>query len=145
MSDFVVVSKLDGIEARRAARKAAEDEAKAEQYAKDLEELDRLEGVHGCAALGQLRVAFVPGLPTMVIVKRPDGEYVKRFTQQAQAANGKPAAGAAATILLGESCVVYPDAATYARMCETFGTLKLNVGNKAFALVNAEAVEAGKD
>lgn len=138
------MSRIEEIEARRAARREAEEKAKAAQYESDLEELEKAEAAYGCSSVAFLKVDFVPGLPTMVVIRRPDAEYVKRFNQKAMAASGKPHLGGAAIEELADSCVVYPKPDVYQKMCETFGSLKLSVGARAVKMNEAHAVEAGK-
>lgn len=101
------------IELRRAARRAAHETARAEQEAKDLAELDRLEEQHGWDSVDPIRLErWEAGAATMVIVRLPrSSESVyKRFQEQASAdkANGKKRVETSES--LGRSCIVYPEA-----------------------------------
>ena len=97
------------IEEKRAKRKADAEAARAEQYEKDLEALDKLEEEHGDNRVAALEVrGYVKGLPTLVVVKSP-GKFYKRYTDKVRKAAGKNATAVGeAQDELGEACIVYP-------------------------------------
>lgn len=138
---------IEEIEARRAARKEGIAKARAEQYEKDLVEVDKLEAEHGDDRLGVLEMSsFVAGLPTVVVVKHPSEEYVKRYrtkVRRARKQNGVvdgEAIGAAADEL-GECSVLYPDKETYARMKPEWPGVHDSVNMEAIRLIEVK----GKD
>ncbi len=139
--------KLKELEARRAARRAATEEARADQYEKDLEALDALEAEHGDTVLGVLEVSgYVPDLPTLVVVKSPGGTpFYKRYTDQVRKAGKNTALIGHAQELLGESCIVYPaDAETRKAMFEAFPGTAISAGIRAVKFVELEAEEEKK-
>src|SRR5579872_4194296 len=82
------LSKVEEIEARRAARKAESSKARDAQYEKDLEAFEALEIEHGDGCVARLSVrGFVPGLPTFAVVKSPGGtSFYKRYTDMVRRA-----------------------------------------------------------
>lgn len=78
------------IERRREEGRAKHEKKRLEQYATDLEALADLEDEHGCDAVASLTTdRFVEGLPTMVVIKAPDGKAYKKFVDQIRLAQGK--------------------------------------------------------
>lgn len=127
------------VEARRADRRAALAKVKDEQYVKDLQEADRLEEEYGPDRVAVLKMpSFVAGLPTLVVVKTPLPDVLKRFRTQVRknATNGEAIGGA--KDLLAASCVLYPDELTYARMKEAWPSIHDNVGIEAIRMGEAE-------
>ena len=130
---------VEEIEKRRAERKAARQKASAEQYAKDIVEVDRLEEEHGDDRVAVLKMpSFVPGLPTVVVVKTPSKPHMNRFREMAQKrANDKVAIGEAAA-MLATTCIAFPaDKDVYARMCEEWPAIHDNAGVEAIRLGEA--------
>lgn len=122
-------------EARRAERKAATAAARAEQYAKDLEQVDKLEEQHGDDRVGVLTMpSFREGLPTVVVVGTPEPLVYKRFRQQITMASDNLQKRADAMHLLGESCLLYPDKETYAKMREAWPAIHDGVAVEAVRL-----------
>ncbi len=137
-----IKKKIAELEAKRAKRKASADEARDVQRLKDLEELDKLEIEHGDGIVSALDTpSFVEGLPTLVVVKAPAPDYMKRFRQQVRKASKSVEAIGNAQDMLAASCVAYPDTGTYERMKETWSALHDSVGVEAIRLGQAE----GKD
>ena len=133
---------IEEIEARRAARKASIKAARDEQYAKDIEQVDKLEVEHGDDRVSVLNmVSFVQGLPTLVVLRTPSASEYNRFRTQVRKANGKATLVGEAKDLLASSVRLYPDAETYERMREAWPSVHDNVGAEAIRLGEAE----GKD
>ena len=133
---------IDEIEERRAARKKAIAKARDEQYAKDLEQVDKLEEELGDDRVGMLKMpSFVAGLPTLVVVKTPSSAIFNRFRQMVRKAGQKTVEIGAAKDLMAASCVAYPDTETYGRMKEEWPSIHDNVGIEAIRLGESE----GKD
>jgi hypothetical protein len=138
---------VEEIEKRRAERKEAIAKARAEQYEKDLVEVDKLEVEYGDDRVSVLETSsFVSGLPTVVVVKTPAEDYFKRYRHKARKARKQSGAldteamGAAADEL-AECCVLYPDKDTYARMKTEWPSFHDNVTAEAIRLGEAK----GKD
>lgn len=138
---------IAAIEARREERKAAIEHARAEQYVKDLEAVDRLEEEHGPDRLRVLKLpSFVAGLPTVVVVRTPTSAEMKRHRQMTRknmtvGQHHNFEGIGAALDQLGASCVIYPDEVTFARMKEQWPGLHDDVGVAANRL--GEAVGKG--
>lgn len=138
---------VEEIEARREARRQAHEAARAEQRGKDMGALDQLEDEHGYGAVRAVEPArWMPGLPSLVVVKAPDPAQFKRWRDRLRGEAAKEARGdlAKPTEELADVCVVYPDAGAYARMREASPGLHLSVGNAAAALATGKELEAGK-
>jgi len=130
------------IEARRSERLAAIGKAKKEQYLKDLEEVDRLGQEHGDDRVAVLKtVSFVAGLPTVVVVRTPSPDEMKRYRHQVRKSEGNFEKIGGAKDLLGAACVIYPDESTYGRMKQAWPSIHDNVGIEALRMGEAE----GKD
>jgi len=135
---------IEEIEARRAARKEGIAKARAEQYEKDLEQVDKLEMEHGDDRVAVLETSsFVAGLPTVVVVKTPGEEYFKRYRSKVRRARKQSGAvdtegvGAAADEL-AECTVIYPEKETYARMKKEWPSIHDNVIREAIRLGEAK-------
>jgi hypothetical protein len=141
-------SKIEEIEARRAARKAEIATAREEQYALDLEALDGLEVEHGDGAIARLDVErFVSGHPTFIVMKAPSGIQYKRFCDQVAQATKKqdPKGRRDAENLLGASCWVYPaEEEKRKAMLDAFPGLLLSIAIKAAQLVEAREAKEGE-
>jgi hypothetical protein len=138
---------VEELEAKRAARKAETDKARAEQYAKDLAAIDALEceNLSGGMLDISLRVTnFVPGLPSLVGVRAPKEIEYKRFFQQINRA-GNADAKMAALEQMAKTCWVYPaDEAQRKAMLEANPGLIACVGNLANKLAEMQTAEEGK-
>lgn len=127
------------IEARRAERKEATKKARNAQYAIDVEKVEALEQEHGDGRVRVLKMpSFVPGLPTLVVVKTPTELVFKRFRQMVRKAATDAEAIGAAKDLLAASSIAYPDEVTYARMKGAWPSIHDSVGNNAIAMGEAE-------
>lgn len=122
-------------EARRAERKAATAAARAEQYAKDLEQIDALEEEHGEDRIAVLTMpSFRQGLPTVVVAGTPQPLVYKRFKQQIVSASDDASRRTDAMDLLATSCLLYPDKETYAKMREAWPAIHDGLGLEAVKL-----------
>ena len=138
---------LDEIEARREARRQTYEAARSAQRAKDIEALDALEEAHGYGAVRVVEPArWVPGLPTLAVVRAPDPAQFKRWRDRLRGEAAKEGRGdlAKPTEELADVCIVYPDQETYARLREASPGLHLGAGNAAAALATGKEIEAGK-
>jgi hypothetical protein len=127
------------IEARRAERKAGIAKARAEQYGRDVVQVDRLEQELGDDRVAVLKTpSFVAGLPTVIVVKTPTKPQFARFRSQVQKSKSNSEAIGAAQQMLGDSCVIYPEREIYDRMLGEWPALQDNVGLEAIRLGEAE-------
>jgi hypothetical protein len=145
MSDTPVTD-LQKAEALREERRAARQKAHDDQRAKDLVMLVNLEDERD-GLVAHVEVSHVSGLPTMVIVGCPTKAHVKRYRDRCKPdAKGRPGDGTAAAEELASTSgiVLYPDADTYARMCDKFTGLHAQVGATASGLSVGKVTEEGK-
>ncbi len=139
------MSTIEEIEERRAERKAALEVQRLEQYAVDLEALDGFEVEHGDGRIVRVDLErFIPGLPTMVLMRLPKPIEHKRYVDQCRERNGKPGDGVAAAWLVADVCRLYPDADLYAKVKETFTGAQTNMGVAAIKACQGRADEEGK-
>lgn len=135
-------TRIAEIETRRSERKTATAKARAEQYAKDLEQIDLLEVEHGDDRVTVLTMpSFVEGLPTVVVVKTPEPAVFKRYRQMVRKAGQKYEAIGSARDMMAAECIAYPEKETYERMKESWPSIHDNVGTEAARLGESE----GKD
>ncbi len=141
-------SELELIEERRAARRKATAEAKEAQRVVDLKALDALEEEHGESRLRVLYVSgYVPGAPTMAVVKSPGGtSYWKRFQDQIRNAKGNRQLESAAQDMLARACLAYPsEPEALAAMLAAFPNMLNDVAGAAAGLARLETEEEKKD
>jgi hypothetical protein len=142
------MTKIEEIEARRAARKAELEAAQNAQLEKDLEAFEALEIEHGANNVARLVVkAFTPGLPTFVVVRSPGGtSFYKRYVDMVRRAQKNTQAIGAAQDMLAESSIVYPsDEATRKAMFEQFPGVRVTAAVRALKFVELEEEDEKKD
>ncbi len=138
---------LEDIEKKRAAMKEAREMQRQQQLEKDLLALLELEEEHGDLLVRIDCGRYVPGLPTLCVFKMPDADAVKRYQDRIKGRNGKPGDGIAASIELATYCQkgMYPDDATYKKVCDVFGNLPVNAGKELIEASQGVAAEEGKE
>lgn len=135
--------RIAAIEKRREARKVAGEEPRILQLADDLEAFERLEEQYGEGKVVKLPLPyFTKGLPTFVVVRAPEEQYVKRMRGMIRQNPKNPGA---AMDLLADKSVAYPDPDTYKNVRAEYGGIHDSVGNAAVELSQARKVEEGKD
>jgi hypothetical protein len=139
------VRSVEEIQAARAARKASNEAARVEQYAKDLDALDALEVEHGDGRVCELSLpAYRPGLPTLVVVVCPAPDYYKRFQEMVRRAKGEGSKLGPAADLLADHCVAYPAKDVYAEVRKAFPGVHDSVAAAAAELSQAKGRDEGK-
>lgn len=140
------MSTLAEIEARRADRKAALAEQRDEQRATDLTALDELEASLGDNSVASIDVPFTPGLPTLAACRKPTPAEMKRYRHQTKIKkiDGEMPDMAGPAELVADSCLKYPDEATFKKMCEERPGIKVQLGLVALKLASAESAAEGK-
>lgn len=119
-------------DAERQARKALDD---ADQVAILQAKLD-----HGEHAVSALRLSKPkPGLPSVVVVRKPDKTEYKRFRDLLLREEKKKAFE-----FIQADCRLYPDDATFAAMRDEFQELPDAIMAVAVALAKGGAVDEGK-
>lgn len=135
------------IEERRAARKAAAEEERKTQRAKDLEAIDAMEVATGDDVATLSVPVYRKGLPALIGVKAPGDLHYKRFAQMIRRAGDNVEARANAQELLAESCWCYPtaeDKETRTAMVKAFPGLLVSVAIKAAELAELKADDEKK-
>lgn len=140
-----VSDKLAALEARRAERKKAIADAVAVQRVADLEALEPFEIEHG-DRLSTITIPHTPGLPVLVAVRCPSAPEMKRFRARA---NGRPSDKRGGDMIaaneeLGRSCLLYPTADVFERMCEACPGLLAQAGIEASKLAVGREEDEGK-
>lgn len=137
---------LELAEERRAARKAEVKALHDAQRAVDLDAITDLEIEHGDANVGVIHVGYVEGLPSCVACRTPKPVELKRFRVRVTPKNDKDRPDSAtAAEELAAVCRIYPDDATYAKLCEARPGLAIQLGSKAVALATGKEESEGKD
>jgi hypothetical protein len=135
------LSPLERAELARAARRTRAKEAADAQRALDLEAIGELEDRYGINSLSVLWVEHVPGLPTAIVIKRPEPVYVKRYQDRM---NAKVPDQPAALRELAAVTIIHPDKATFEKLLGTFPALDLQAGYQAIELIAAHTDAQGK-
>jgi hypothetical protein len=140
------MTKLEEIEAKRAARKASLDTAAEDAKASDLEAIDELEQEHGDSNVKVIHVPYTAGLPTCVAVRTPKPAEAKRYRARVKTQPGSKHAPdyVVAAEELAETCLVYPTKELYERLVEARPGLATQVGLKALELSTGVEEAEGK-
>lgn len=128
---------IEEIEKKRAARREALAAARAEQEEIDQAKLFDLEEEHGEASLVVAEVsAWKPGMPTIVVMRVPNGPEFKRYQDMVKGRGDKPGDPTAAANMLGAACRLYPDADAYKTILDVSPGIHINA---AVAAINRAA------
>lgn len=136
---------LELAEDLRAARKAEVRKAYEAQRVVDLGAITDLEIEHGDSNVGVINLPYTADLPTLAAVRCPRPAELKRFRTRCipKHEKDKPDSAAAAEELAAV-CVIFPDAATYAKLCGARPGLAVQLGSKAVDLATGKAEAEGK-
>jgi hypothetical protein len=143
--------KIKAIQEERRLRKEALEKQHDEQHATDLAALSALEVEHGDGNVKPIKVRFEPGLPTLVVVRKPKPpEYNRYYSEVKVKANGKPGDARKGAEDLGALCLLYPpkdtdEDDTRARLLEARPGLLSQVGVAAATMAYGDEVDEGKD
>ncbi|OFV81991.1 MAG: hypothetical protein A2Y78_00205 [Acidobacteria bacterium RBG_13_68_16] len=135
------------IQARRAATRAALEEARNTQLATDLEEIEAVELQYGPSSVVVEHPVFAPGLPAAVAVRCPKTAEVKRYQDTIRPSKrGDMGDPIQAARQLGLVCLAYPpqDSPLRAALLEQRPGIEVDFGNAAMRLVAAKAEDEGK-
>ncbi len=143
---------LQAAEAKREARKAKASAAHDAQLATDLDAIDALEELHGDSNVAVVRLdvrGYVPGLPAAVAARCPKPGELKRFRDQTKPQKDGRNRDVqpdhiAAVELVAESCLVYPDAEVFAKLCAARPGLAAQLGKEAVGLAVGREESEGK-
>ena len=143
--------RIKAVQEERRLRKEALEKQYDEQHAADLAALNALEVEYGDGNVKAIKIPFEPGLPTLVVVRKPKPPEHSRYrTEVKPKANGKPGDAVKGAEDLGTLCLVYPpkdtdDADTRARLLEARPGLLSQAGVEAATMAYGETVDEGKD
>lgn len=137
---------VEDIEKRRAARKAAHEQAKAEQELKDLEAIDALEEESGEPLHTMTANRYQQGCPVKIAYRAPTGVEYKRYCDMVGAAMKKNdhQARQKAQELLAQACLVYPVDESRKSMLEAFPGLLISLAIEAAKVAELRSEEEGK-
>lgn len=141
--------RLAEVEARRAEKLKAAEEARAEQRILDLEECERIaEGLGPNVPTAMVDVVHSPGLPTLVMVRCPDRAELARYRSGVKQRDGAVDAKSAtdAAELLAAVTVLYPDrkGEVWKALCEARPGVAAGAGSAAIKLSVASAQAEGE-
>lgn len=141
---------LEALEAERQARKDKHARARAEQRLTDMHALNAAEIEHGEESVAPLDVKFTPGLPTLVIVKRPAEFTIKKFRHMVKpkpGRNGKTEPGdqIEAVEAVADVCVIYPTGDELDKLYAERPGVKAQAGAAALDLITAAKESEGKE
>jgi hypothetical protein len=137
--------KIAEIEKRRSDRKKASDDKRDAQTVIDLQAIEELEIELGEGAVAIVEIPeFTPGCVTMVAARSPNTAEVKRYRFMASDKPGKrndviPGDAVGAAEQLAETCLKYPDAEAFEKVCAERPGLKAQLGTFAVQLVLGKA------
>ena len=140
----------DDLERAHAAREARKERVKAEadaQKVKDLEAVDEIEIEHGDSNVATLDVPFDARnpMPTIVAARTPRPAEIKRYRARVRPdADGRLGDTAMAAEELAAVVLLYPDAETFAKICEARPGVKAQLGLLSLRLASGKAQDEGK-
>ena len=136
-----VQSKIDEIELRRAARRERAKEARAAQYLIDVAAVEELEEEYGEDNLVKLSIPLTPGLPVLIVGRKPKASELKRYRARMKGKNPDPVA---ASEELATIVRVYPSAELYAKILEERPGVHVQLGVLSLELSVAQNETEGK-
>lgn len=139
------VDPLEAANARRAKRKAAAAEARNAQLVIDTNAIADIEELRGDASVRAIDVPHHAGLVAKIAVRCPEDFEIKRYRVRTKVQkDGKPGDQIFASEEIGESCLVYPSAEQFAKLCAVLPGIKGQCGMEAVNLSVGEAEKTGK-
>lgn len=135
-------SKLEQMQAARAARREQLAKDTDTQFAEDLEFIDALEIEHGASNVAVIRVPFDEhGTPVAVVVRTPKPAEVSRYRDRLKVEKADTAKAAEE---IGAVCRVYPDKDVFEKIANKRPGVKAQCGVAALALAVGTAESEGK-
>jgi hypothetical protein len=135
----------EAIERERLARKEALAQARAEQYAKDLDRLNALEIERGDENVAAVEIGrYSPGLVTMVVVRALSKHELRRFRDRTR---GEKSNAASAAEEAAESALLYPerDSAEWSALVDAVPGVLVRAGVAAVQLAAGLDAAEGKE
>lgn len=144
------MSKLEDAEEKIRALEAETQEKFDAQRAVDLEAYFSLKVEHGISNVAHVDLPYLPGLPTMVIVRAPVEYEVKRYRDRVRPPNGNQGDPIKAAEELASVCRVYPPKVDapgsdlYDAVQKARPSVHMQLGVVAIKLAQGVAAEQGK-
>lgn len=139
------MSKLEEVRAKIEAQRTAAAAVKEAQQVIDAEALFDAGETHGVDKIREVPMtSYIPGLPTMVIIERPEKMAHKRFTDQTAKKGADTPEYMKAAEQLAAVCVIYPPKEVYEQMCAECPGIKVPIGVAAANLAGAQLIDAAK-
>lgn len=148
MTNGHVEDKLEQLEAKKAARRDEQAKKARAQLAIDEEAIQALElaGEHGDDLIRVDVNNYVEGLPVRVAARYPKPAEFKRYQDQlARAHSSKAGDKVAPGNTLAAACRVYPDAETYAQLCEKRAAVHISLANAINDAASGRSEDEKKD
>ncbi len=138
-------STLEEVRAKIDEQRAKATAAKEEQQAIDAQALYDAGEEHGVDKIREVPLtSFLPGLPTLVVIRRPTKMEHKRFTDLTAKKGAETPEYMKAAEQLAGACVVYPPKEVYEEMCAECPGIKVPIGVAAANLAGAQLIDAAK-
>jgi hypothetical protein len=138
------VGKLEEVRAKIEAQRAAATEQAEAQEAIDAQAVFDIGEELGVTAIREVRIPFIPGLPTLAVVRRPTKIEHKRFTDATARKGADTPEYMKAAEQLAAVCVVYPPKELFEKMCELCPGLKVPMGVAAANLAAGKIADDAK-
>lgn len=138
-------TELELVRAKIDAQRAAATAVKEAQQLIDAQALYDAGEEHGVDKIREVPMtSYIPGLPTLVIVQRPEQIAHKRFVDQTAKKGAETPEYIKAATQLAAVCVIYPPKETYEKMCAECPGIMVPIGVAAANLAGAQLIDAGK-
>lgn len=141
---------IEQIQARIEAKRKAHADTRADAAVADWEAYEQALERYGYDAVKRLKLPrLVEGLPTFVLVRAADADVLRFYRRDVmKAKRGRDhlpdlAVVDRALATLGAASIVYPDAATLAKVKDMFPSVEKDAGIVAKEMSEAEAEEEG--
>lgn len=139
------MSELDDVRAKITEQRAKATAVKEAQQVIDSQALFDAGEERGVDKVREVPMtSYIPGLPTLVVIRRPAQMEHKRFTDSTAKKGAETPEYIKAAEQLAAVCVVYPPKDTYEKMCEECPGIKVPIGVAAANLAGAQLIDAAK-
>ncbi len=136
---------LENVRAKIEDQRAKATAVKEAQQVIDSEALYEAGEEHGVDKIREVPMtSYIPGLPTMVVIRRPEKMEHKRFTDATAKKGADTPEYIKAAEQLASVCVVYPPKEVYEKMCTECPGIKVPIGVAAANLAGAQLIDAAK-
>ncbi len=139
------MSTLEEVRAKIEEQRAKATAVKEAQQVIDAQAVYDAGEEHGVDKIREVPMtSYIPGLPTLVVIRRPEKMAHKRFTDQTAKKGADTPEYMRAAEQLAAVCVIYPPKEVYEEMCEQCPGIKVPIGVAAANLAGAQLIDAAK-